>query len=112
KQLLCSCIFLSLLSSCSEQKSSFEISPVDRLDPKRMEPPFPLISIPEDADMESPRWKGISLAASAPVVPKSAAEQMNAFVLKPGYKIEPILTEPQIKEPAAIQFDGNGRMYV
>src|SRR5690606_39748953 len=43
---------------------------------------------------------------------KSASEQMQTFVLKPGYKIKPILTEPQIKEPAAIQFDGNGRMYV
>jgi hypothetical protein len=37
---------------------------------------------------------------------------MKTFVLEPGYKIEPILSEPQIREPAAIQFDGLGRMYV
>jgi len=112
KFLLYSLISSTLFLSCSEQKSPFEVSPADRLDPKRMEPPFPLVSIPQEADLESPRWKGISLSASPPVVPKSASEQMQTFVLKPGYKIEPILTEPQIKEPAAIQFDGNGRMYV
>ena len=112
KFLLYSLISSTLFLSCSEQKSPFEVSPADRLDPKRMEPPFPLVSIPQEADLESPRWKGISLSASPPVVPKSASEQMQTFVLKPGYKIKPILTEPQIKEPAAIQFDGNGRMYV
>jgi mono/diheme cytochrome c family protein len=37
---------------------------------------------------------------------------MGTFLLKPGYKIEPVLTEPHVKEPSAIQFDGNGRMYV
>jgi mono/diheme cytochrome c family protein/glucose/arabinose dehydrogenase len=62
--------------------------------------------------LESPRWKGIDLTPVPPVVPLSASEQKNTFVLKPGYKIQPILTEPQIKEPAAIRFDGNGRMYV
>src|SRR5690554_709858 len=111
KILLYSCISL-VLFSCSEQKSPFEVSPADRLDPKRTEAPYPLVQIPEEADMESPRWKGISLAPAPPVVPQSALEQLSTFVLKPGYKIEPILTEPQIKEPAAIQFDGNGRMYV
>lgn len=106
------CIVLCFFAGCNEQKSPFEISPVERLDPKRMEPPYPLIQIPEEADLESPRWKGISLTTAPPVVPKSAAEQKGTFILKPGYQIEPILTEPDIKEPAAIQFDGNGRMYV
>ncbi len=82
------------------------------MDPKRMEAPFPSIQIPEGTDMESPRWKGIDLSPKPPVVPLSANEEMKTFVLKPGYKIEPILSEPQIREPAAIQFDGNGRMYV
>src|SRR5690606_33846795 len=112
KYLLCSCIAFCFFASCNEQKSPFEISPVERLDPQRMEPPYPLIQIPEEADLESPRWKGISLTASPPVVPKSASEQRGTFVLKPGFQIAPILTEPHIKEPAAIQFDGNGRMYV
>jgi len=29
-----------------------------------------------------------------------------------GYRLEPVLTEPQIAEPVMIAFDGNGRMYV
>lgn len=112
KFLLLSSISICFFSGCSEQKSAFDISPVERLDPKRMEPPYPKIPIPEEADLESPRWKGIDLTASPPVVPKSVSEQMGTFILKPGYKIDPVLTEPHIKEPAAIQFDGNGKMYV
>jgi glucose/arabinose dehydrogenase/mono/diheme cytochrome c family protein len=29
-----------------------------------------------------------------------------------GYRLEPVLTEPQIAEPVMVAFDGNGRMYV
>jgi len=32
--------------------------------------------------------------------------------LPKGYRIEPVLTEPQIAEPVMVAFDGNGRMYV
>ncbi len=77
-----------------------------------MEAPYPSISIPEGTDMESPRWKGIDLSPKPPVVPLSANEEQKTFILKPGYAMEPVLSEPQIREPAAIQFDGNGRMYV
>src|SRR5690554_7190487 len=109
---LCSFCFLFFFS-CNKQQSPFEISPVERLNPTRMKPPYPIIPIPGEADLESPRWKGISLPASAPVVPNSASEQMATFVLKPGFQIAPILTEPHIKEPAAIQFDGKiGRAHV
>src|SRR5690606_29589977 len=110
--LLCSCVSICFFFSCGKQRSPFEISPVERLDPNRINPPYPLIQIPGDADLESPRWKGISLTPAPPVVPRSALEQLGTFILKQGYKIEPVLTEPHIKEPAAIQFDGNGRMYV
>lgn len=103
---------LAVFSSCTPEKSPFDVSPADSLDPKRMEQPYPAISIPEGTDMESPRWKGIDLTPQPPVVPVSANEQLKSFVLQPGYKLEPILSEPQIREPAAIQFDGNGRMYV
>jgi hypothetical protein len=77
-----------------------------------MEPPYPVMEIPEEADWESPRWKGIDSASRPPVVPKSAIEEQATFVLQPGFSINPVLAEPDIKEPAAIQFDGNGRMYV
>ena len=103
---------LAIFSGCTPEKSPFDISPADSLDPKRMEAPYPSISIPEGTDMESPRWKGIDLTPQPPVVPVSANEELKSFVLQPGYKLTPILSEPQIREPAAIQFDGNGRMYV
>jgi len=101
-----------LLISCNPNKPYVEVSPADRLNPKRAEMPYPEIKIPEGSDMESPRWKGIDLSPVPPVMPLSANQQKQTFILKPGFKIDPILTEPQIKEPAAIQFDGNGRMYV
>ena len=42
----------------------------------------------------------------------SAAEEQKRFVLPPGYRIEPVLTDPDIEEPMQIAFDGNGRMFV
>ena len=112
KILVSSGIFLAVLASCQPERSPFDVSPAESLDPKRAEAPYPTIGIPADTDMESPRWKGIDLTPAPPVIPVSANEEAKTFVLKPGYKIEPILSEPQIREPAAIQFDGNGRMYV
>ena len=47
-----------------------------------------------------------------PVVPLSAADQAKQFILPPGYKIAPVLSDPDIQEPGAIAFDGNGRMFV
>jgi mono/diheme cytochrome c family protein/glucose/arabinose dehydrogenase len=47
-----------------------------------------------------------------PVLPLPPAEQQKQFILQPGYRIAPVLTEPEIKEPGAIAFDGNGRMFV
>lgn len=101
-----------LLFSCNQENPSTEVSPLERLDPKRMEAPYPEVPIPESADLTSPRWKGIDLSPLPPLNPLSASEEQRTFVLQPGYSMTAILTEPQIKEPAAIQFDGNGRMYV
>ena len=47
-----------------------------------------------------------------PVLPLSPAEQQAKFWLPPGFKLEPVLTDPHIEEPAQIAFDGNGRMFV
>ena len=47
-----------------------------------------------------------------PVLPLPPADQQKQFILQPGYRIAPVLTDPQIKEPGAIAFDGNGRMFV
>src|SRR5262245_33849267 len=47
-----------------------------------------------------------------PVTAKTAAEQAKTFVLPPGYRMELVLSDPDIDTPAVIEFDGNGRMYV
>jgi mono/diheme cytochrome c family protein len=72
----------------------------------------PAVNLPEGADPEGPDWKGIDLAPKAPTLPLSPSDQAKKFVLQPGYTMEPILTEPQIEQPGAISFDGNGRMFV
>ena len=40
------------------------------------------------------------------------AEELRKFVLQPGYRLELVLSDPDIQEPTAIAFDGNGRMFV
>ena len=47
-----------------------------------------------------------------PIVALSPAEQQKKFWLPPGFKIEPVLSDPDIQEPGQIAFDGNGRMFV
>jgi mono/diheme cytochrome c family protein/glucose/arabinose dehydrogenase len=48
----------------------------------------------------------------APVVPLPPAQQAERFVMQPGYRISPVLSDPHIQEPGAIAFDGNGRLFV
>ncbi|PHN07285.1 sorbosone dehydrogenase [Flavilitoribacter nigricans DSM 23189 = NBRC 102662] len=98
-----------LMAACSATQS--DPDPVQRVI-SSMSDSFPLIAMPADADPESEDWKGIDLEPKAPVLPLYPAEEAKKFLLPPGYKIEPILTEPQIEQPGAIAFDGNGRMYV
>ncbi|GAB4029738.1 hypothetical protein GCM10028809_21070 [Spirosoma gilvum] len=73
---------------------------------------LPKPKLPEGANPDDPDWKGIDLEPKAPVQPLSPTEEASRFLLPPGYKIEPVLTEPAIQQPAAISFDANGRMYV
>ena len=42
----------------------------------------------------------------------SPEESLKTFNLPPGYKLEIVASEPMIKEPVAIAWDGNARMYV
>jgi glucose/arabinose dehydrogenase/mono/diheme cytochrome c family protein len=58
-------------------------------------------------------------AASAPApVPAplikalSPADSIAEMQMPSGYRLEPVLTEPDIAEPVMVAFDGNGRMYV
>jgi hypothetical protein len=47
-----------------------------------------------------------------PVLPLSPAEEAKRFWLQPGFKMTPVLTDPDIQESAQIAFDGNGRLFV
>ncbi len=51
-------------------------------------------------------------APKPPVTAKTAEEQAKTFVLPPGYRMELVLSDPDIDTPAVVEFDGNGRMYV
>jgi mono/diheme cytochrome c family protein len=73
---------------------------------------LPKVQLPKGADPEDPDWKGIDLEPKNPIKPLSPQEQQKLFLLPDGYKIEPVLTEPAIQQPAQIIFDGNGRMFV
>jgi glucose/arabinose dehydrogenase len=45
-------------------------------------------------------------------IPLSPEESLTTFRLPKGYHLEVVASEPMISEPAAIAWDGNGRMYV
>ena len=47
-----------------------------------------------------------------PVQPLTPQEQQKRFILPPGYRMELVLSDPEIINPTAIAFDGNGRLYV
>ena len=42
----------------------------------------------------------------------SVEESLKTFQLPEGYRLEPVVTEPEIAEPVVCAFDGNGRLYV
>lgn len=53
--------------------------------------------------------------SAAPLYPTamlSPAEEAKTFHVPPGYHMELVLSEPQVREPVVCVFDGDGRMYV
>jgi mono/diheme cytochrome c family protein len=46
------------------------------------------------------------------VQPLTPAEELKHFILQPGYRMELVLSDPDIQDPVAIAFDGDGRMFV
>ena len=42
----------------------------------------------------------------------SVEDSLKTFELPDGYRLEPVVTDPDIAEPVVCVFDGNGRMYV
>jgi mono/diheme cytochrome c family protein len=43
---------------------------------------------------------------------KRPDEELKRMILQPGYRLELVLSDPDIKDPTSIMFDGNGRMFV
>ena len=63
-------------------------------------------------DANDPANANADLSPKPPVLPLSPVEQAKRFWLPPGYRLEPVLSDPIIEDPAQIAFDGNGRMFV
>ena len=55
---------------------------------------------------------GADFSEKPPVKRLDPADEQKHFQLPPGFRIEPVLTDPLIEDPVGITFDGNGRMYV
>ncbi len=62
------------------------------------------ISAAQAADLDFP--------PKQPVPALSPQDEASTFHLPPGYRLELMLSEPEIKEPVAAVFDGDGRMFV
>jgi putative membrane-bound dehydrogenase-like protein len=46
------------------------------------------------------------------IPPKSPAESMRSIRMRKGFKVELVASEPLLRDPAAVDFDERGRMYV
>jgi len=104
------CLLVSLLTTSCTETPSWDKIPTLPLAQDTVN--LPLVSLPDGVDTASAYWKGIDLLPKPPVLPLPVNEQKKKFLLQPGYQIEAVLAEPQVQQPAAITFDGNGRMYV
>lgn len=47
-----------------------------------------------------------------PAPPLTGAQELESFVLQPGFQIELVASEPAVQDPVAIAFDADGRMWV
>ncbi|QIF05229.1 discoidin domain-containing protein [Roseimicrobium sp. ORNL1] len=56
--------------------------------------------------------ENVEFPPKPPVKPLSPSEAAKTFQLPPGYRLELILSEPEIVDPVCMAFDGNGRLYV
>jgi mono/diheme cytochrome c family protein/glucose/arabinose dehydrogenase len=55
---------------------------------------------------------GADFTAKPPIKAKTPEEQAGTFLLPAGYRLELVAADPDINNPAIIEWDGNGRMYV
>lgn len=55
---------------------------------------------------------GADFSPKPPIAARSAKDQANTFVLPVGYRLELVAADPDLNNPAVIEWDGNGRMYI
>ena len=67
-----------------------------------------LPEVPEETGFSEPR----TVSQDPITVPLSPEESLKTFRLPKGYRLEVVASEPMIAEPAALAWDGNGRLYV
>jgi mono/diheme cytochrome c family protein/glucose/arabinose dehydrogenase len=63
-------------------------------------------------EANNPANAGADLSPKPPVVALSPAEEASRLWLPAGYRMEAVLSDPIVDNPAQIAFDGNGRMFV
>jgi putative membrane-bound dehydrogenase-like protein len=56
--------------------------------------------------------RGADLSPKDPIQARTVADEAKSFVMPAGYRMEPVLSDPDIENPSVIEFDANGRMYV
>ena len=112
-------MIFGLLTDCKRPVSTSILDPSDEFvdltpvaDSTISPEGFPIVQLPAGADTSNIYWKGIDLTPQAPVLAQSPEGEKSKFILMDGYRMDPVLVEPQIQQPGAISFDGNGRMYV
>jgi mono/diheme cytochrome c family protein/glucose/arabinose dehydrogenase len=54
----------------------------------------------------------VDFAPKDPYLPQTPEKQAAGFILPAGYRMEIVLSEPDVISPVAVEFDANGRMYV
>ena len=73
---------------------------------------FLLASCSTPTELSHPPTETVAAAPPPPPMALSSEASIATMQMPKGYRLEPVLTEPQIAEPVMIAFDGNGRMYV
>jgi hypothetical protein len=62
--------------------------------------------------LDDPANANADFSPRPPVVALTPEEETKRFWLPAGYRMEPVLADPLIEDPAQIVWDGNGRMFV
>src|SRR5258708_5393226 len=68
--------------------------------------------LPGGPQLNDPAYATADFSKKAPVPALTPEQELGRFLLQPGYRLELVLSDPDIHEPTAIAFDGNARMFV